>query len=108
MHVHLWEAVVHRQNQTSKRARLVHSQLSQHARKRAQQRGISEACVPLILGYGEAEHDGQGGVRYLMTQRALDKLMRVTGSTSALEALRGVYVVLSADGTTVLTVSHRH
>lgn len=92
----------------NKAARMVHSKLTQHTRKRAQQRGIKEDCLPLIIAYGEKEYDGKGGIRYLMTQRGVDRLAKVFGRTPAVQELRGVYVVLSADEMTVLTASYRH
>jgi len=80
--------------------------LSRHARKRAQQRGISEACLPIITGFGEREYDGRGGIRYMMTKRAVEKLKRVIGSAQAIDALQGVYAVVNADGKAI-TLAHR-
>lgn len=81
--------------------------LSRHASKRAQQRGIDRASVPLVLAYGEREFDGQGGIRYLMTRSAVDMLQRAVGRSPRVEALAGVYAVVSADDQTVITVGHR-
>lgn len=82
--------------------------MSRHADKRAQQRGIDKAALPLLLAYGQREFDGRGGIRYLMTADALDSLRRAVGRTKQVEALAGVYVVVSADDQTVITMGHRH
>lgn len=46
----------------------------------------------------------QGRVRYLMTATSLN----VVGRTKQVEALAGVYVVVSAEDQTVITMGHRH
>ena len=79
-----------------------------HARKRCAQRAINPEALPLIKAYGEKSFDGRGGVRYLMTRHATEKLMRVCGATENLGRLTGVYVVLDAATTnTVITMGHR-
>lgn len=82
--------------------------LSRHADKRAQQRGIAHASVPLVLAYGKREFDGRGGVRYLMTEDSVASLRRAVGTTQQVEALAGVYAVVSAVDETVITIGHRH
>ncbi len=82
--------------------------MSRHADKRAQQRGIDKVALPLLLAYGQGEFDGHGGIRYLMTADALDSLRRAVGRTKQVEALAGIYVVVSADDKTVITMGHRH
>jgi hypothetical protein len=81
--------------------------LSRHAGKRAQQRGIDQSAVSLVLAYGKREFDGRGGVRYLMTRDSIDCLRRVVGTTQQVEALAGVYAVVSAEDDTVITLGHR-
>lgn len=84
-------------------------EFSRHAHKRAQQRAISGDAVPLLLAYGERSHDGQGGIRYLMTDRAMAAVARAIGRTQRLDALAGSYAVVSAeDDSTVITVGHRY
>lgn len=82
--------------------------LSRHADKRAQQRGIDQVSVPLVLAFGKREFDGRGGVRYLMTAESVASLRRAVGKTQQVEALAGVYAVVSAEGETVITLGHRH
>ena len=84
-------------------------ELSRHAYKRAQQRAIPQECVPLILAYGERTHDGQGGIRYLLTEKAMAILSRAIGHSQRLETLAGCYAVVSAeDEETIITVGHRY
>jgi len=85
------------------------AQVSRHAQRRSQQRGIGEGVLPLILAYGERSHDGQGGVRCLMTDKAMATLVRAVGRTQRIDALAGAYAVLSADDEqVVITVGHRY
>lgn len=82
--------------------------MSQHANKRAQQRGIDKAALPLLLAYGQREYDGKGGIRYLMTTDSLNTLSRAVGWTKQVEALGGLYAVVSTKDQTVITMGHRH
>ena len=82
--------------------------LSRHADKRAQQRGIDQVAVPLVLAYGKREFDGRGGVRYVMTDDAMTVLRRAVGRSQQVDALAGVYAVVSAEDQTVITIGHRH
>ncbi|WP_175783122.1 hypothetical protein [Burkholderia anthina] len=82
--------------------------MSVHAKKRCSQRGISAESARLVKAFGEPEFDGRGGVRYLMTAEAMARLSAVVGRTQKLDALAGMYVVVSADDETVITTSFRH
>jgi len=64
-------------------------------------------CVPLLVAYGKAEHDGHGGVRYVMTDDAFGAIESVVGHSAKLERLRGAYVVLSTTDNAVVTIGHR-
>lgn len=83
-------------------------ELSLHAHKRGYQRGISAASAALVVAFGEMEHDNHGGVRYLMTVKALEKLRSVVGNSQKVDALAGVYAVVSANDSTIITVAHRY
>ena len=83
-------------------------QFSKHALKRVRQRGLSAFSVRLVTAFGEMEFDGKGGIRYFMTANAIDNLRRVVGSTQQVDALSGVYAVVSATDDTLITVGHRH
>lgn len=83
--------------------------MTRHAHKRSAQRGFTPDSVELIRTFGERSHDGQGGVRCLMTRAAVERLCNLLGRSQQLEALAGAYVVLSADdNAVVITVSHRY
>lgn len=83
------------------------AQLSRHAEKRAKQRGIDQGSVRLVLAYGKHEFDGRGGMRCLMTEKAMALLRSDVGKTPQVEALAGVYVVVSTEDQTVITLGHR-
>lgn len=83
------------------------ARVSQHAEKRAQQRCIDKTSLPPVLAYGQREFDGQGGIRYLMTADSIASLRRAVGHTQRVEALAGVYAVVSAEDSTLITVGHR-
>ncbi|WP_321813794.1 MULTISPECIES: hypothetical protein [unclassified Paraburkholderia] len=76
--------------------------------KRAQQRGIDKAVLPLLLAYGQREFDGKGCIRYTMTSDALDTLCRAVGRTKQVQALAGVYALVSVEDPTVVTMGHRY
>ena len=94
-------------NNSYENSRCRRASTSRHAYKRAQQRGIDKLALPLLLAYGEREFDGKGGIRYLMTARSLASLRRAVGHTKQVEALAGVYAVVSAENQIVITVGHR-
>lgn len=83
-------------------------ELSLHARKRGCQRGISPESAALVVAFGEPEHDNHGGVRYLMTAKSVESLRRAVGNSQKVDALAGVYAVVSATEPTIITVAHRH
>lgn len=89
--------------------RIHKAMLTKHAARRAQQRGIPRDAVPLILAYGEKDHDGFGGVRAMMTGKAMEALVRAVGRNQRIDALSGAYVIVSAeDQRTVITVAHQY
>jgi hypothetical protein len=85
------------------------AQLSRHAQVRSQQRGLCADAVPVITSFGERSHDGRGGVRYLMTDKAMAVLIRAVGRNQRIDALAGAYVVLDAETESkVITIGHRY
>jgi hypothetical protein len=83
--------------------------LSRHAQVRSQQRGLRADTVPVITAFGERSHDGRGGVRYLMTDKAMAALIRAVGRNQQIDALAGAYVVLDAETEgKVITIGHRY
>lgn len=99
---------MHHSNDTYQPSARRKADMSRHAQKRAQQRGLSQDQVPIIMAYGEPEHDGRGGIRYLMTDKAMTRLVRALGRNQCIDGLAGAYVVVSADDGTVITISHRY
>lgn len=83
-------------------------EMSLHAQKRGCQRGISPGSAALVVAFGEKEHDNRGGFRFLMTAKAMEALRRVVGNSQKVDALAGVYAVVSATDPTIITVAHRH
>ncbi len=83
-------------------------ELTRHAQKRCSQRGLGAGLVPVITAFGDASHDGHGGIRYVMTDQALGRLTRVLGRNQSIDCLAGAYVVVSAEGGQVITVGHRY
>ena len=80
--------------------------LTKHADRRAQQRAISKACIPILLAFGRRRHDGRGAVTYLMTSDAMDLLIRAVGRTPAVERLQGVYMVEDVQTKSIITIGH--
>ncbi len=83
-------------------------ELTRHAQKRCAQRGLCEGVVPLLTSFGEASHDGCGGIRYVMTDQALDRLKQVLGRNQTIDGLAGAYAVVSANDGQVITLGHRY
>lgn len=80
---------------------------TRHARSRMQQRGIGAATVDRVLRYGREVHDHHGAIVVMMDRAAEARMARDGASQGvALDRLRGVYVVVTGDGT-IRTVGHR-
>lgn len=82
-----------------------------HAQARLQQRGIARHWIPLIIEYGKRIYGHRGGVKYFMTRKLTNKLIELMSaeySVQQLEKIKGVYVVLSTDKTTVITAAHKY
>lgn len=83
-------------------------ELSSHAQKRGRERGISPGSAAIVVAFGEIEHDNRGGVRYLMTAKAMESLRRAVGNSQKVDKLAGVYAVVSATDPTIITLAHRY
>jgi hypothetical protein len=82
---------------------------SKHAKRRAQQRGIPDQVVELILTYGDREPAGRGAtICCIHSQLTRSELIR----EAAIEGLKGIdrylgtYLVIAQDNT-IVTVGHR-
>lgn len=86
--------------------------LSQHARARMQQRGISAATIETLLDFGREVHVDRGCDLVFFDKRARVRLAKALIShdrTAAAEAERVArsYAIVGSDGT-VITVGHRY
>ena len=78
-----------------------------HARKRRQQRGVSQACIDVVLEFGKRKVRN-GAYVYFMDKGARAKAERRMGRASyrRVESRLGLYVVESFNGD-IVTVAHR-
>ena len=82
---------------------------SHHARKRMQQRGISELAVKHLILHGECKYDGHGGKIFYINRRAR-RLIPSDLPNDKFKTIRkqlNGYVVIAEDTGCVLTVGHR-
>jgi hypothetical protein len=94
--------------QPARYERILRANVSQHATKRHQQRGINSDQITLILAFGAREYDGRGAVRHLMTEGAMKRLCATIGKSAQIYSLAGMYAIVSASDDTVITVGHRY
>lgn len=82
-------------------------QISQHARARAQQRGVRMEALDALLRYGTECHDHRGAMVVVMNRRALDDVRRYEPDVwQQMQGTRGLYAVVDACGG-VITTGHR-
>jgi hypothetical protein len=79
--------------------------ISNHAKVRMQQRGISKECIEHVIAFGK-EYYRTGVFTYLMTKTALKELLRMGVISSQAADWKGVYVILRNGR--VETVAHKH
>jgi Domain of unknown function (DUF4258) len=81
--------------------------VSRHARARMQQRGIVHSAIDYLLEFGREHHDHHGAVVVILDRAATERIARSgMARGNQLDALRGLYAVVAADGC-VRTVGHR-
>ena len=82
---------------------------SQHARQRAQQRGISPLIDHWLDQYGEEQYDGHGGVVIYFDHRSKGAIQRyeVQAKVRRMWKLLNAYKVESSHDGTIITVGHR-
>ena len=87
---------------------MLSTNLTQHAAKRLQQRGIPENVLSLLLEYGKHEYDHRGTRTLYFDKRARQKVsMTVSGDElKQLGRVFGTYAVLD-DNDCLVTVGHR-
>lgn len=85
-----------------------HFELTEHARTRAQRRGIHPDELDALLSYGRRIHDHLGGLIYTFDDEGLSQLREDAPKAlwKRLQSHRSIYVVTNADGR-VITTGHR-
>jgi hypothetical protein len=83
--------------------------LTEHARTRAQRRGIHPDELDALLTYGRRIHDHLDGLIYTFDEEGLNQLRQDAPRTlwKRLQSHRSIYVVTNADGR-VITTGHRY
>ena len=72
--------------------------LSKHAVKRAQQRGIGQGTIHLILQHGEPQRRPGGATEYIIPRRKQDEIIREKKQEiHAIERAAGVGVLVGND-----------
>ena len=82
---------------------------SDHAKTRAQQRGIPPLIEQWLDEFGEIEYDGRGGVVRYFSRRSIRAMERVFGSLPVrrMSQYFDAYKVESSRDSTVITVGYR-
>ena len=83
-------------------------QLTRHAQARAQQRGISQEIIDLLLSYGKSEYDKRGGKIVYFNNACRKRISRILGVDviRSLGKKLNAYLVLCGDD--VVTVGWRY
>jgi len=86
----------------------MHPPITEHARARMQQRGISPAVLELLLDYGREEHDHRGCRIVRFDKRSRSRVLRDLGAElfRRVERHLGTYAVIASDDA-IVTVGHR-
>ena len=82
--------------------------LTRHAAKRLQQRGIPGNILPLLYDFGHEEYDHRGTRTVYFNRRDREQVARAVGTTEfkRLQAAMDAYFVLD-ENDTIVTVGHR-
>jgi hypothetical protein len=78
--------------------------ISNHAKKRMQQRGISKECLEQVINYGQ-EHYRTGAFLYLATKTVIKKMVLKGVSRTTANRCKGIYVVVQNGE--IKTVAHK-
>lgn len=80
--------------------------MSQHAKKRSQQRGITPFIVDLLLEFGSHESDGDGAEIYFFDRKSKKRIHSYAGTlVNKINEQLDAYIVVA--GGTVVTVGKR-
>ena len=83
---------------------------TQHARIRAQQRGLPRLIDQLLDQYGKEAYDGRGGVLVYLDKSSIRQMERDMGREPVrrLSEWRDAYKVRSSTDGCTITTGHRH
>ena len=83
--------------------------LTQHAKARMQQRGITLTTLNSLLDYGAQSHDHRGATIVFFDKKSRTRLLRDSGRAAyrVMEKQINAYAVVGNDGS-VVTVGHRN
>jgi hypothetical protein len=82
--------------------------LSEHAKKRSQQRSIPETAIDLLLDFGNETHLGGGVTSFSFRKKSWKSAAKYLGPKAKyFERYRACYVVVAEDGT-IITVAYCH
>lgn len=82
--------------------------LSEHAKKRSQQRSIPEAVIDLLLDFGDETHLGSGVTSFSFRKKGWNNAAKYLGARAQyFERYRACYIVVAGDGT-IITVAYCH
>lgn len=81
--------------------------MTRHAVRRSQQRGITEEEMEFVMEFGKESHAGKGSYSYWLDQKARLRAKAELGDAGYRRlARRNIYVIASERGT-VLTAAHK-
>lgn len=82
--------------------------LSEHARKRSQQRSIPESVIDLLLDFGDEAYLGGGVTSFSFRKKGWRTVAKYLGAKAKyFERYRSCYAVVAEDGT-IITVAYCH
>ena len=80
--------------------------LSEHAERRMNQRGITEAMIDLCMEYGKIIIQNDGAMAYVITDKIYKKLLNNKGlkhMRKIIDRIKGLVVIVSGDGALITT-----
>lgn len=80
-------------------------ELSEHAEKRCQQRGVDSNVIEVLLAYGSVVHH-EGRERCFMTKRARQRAERAMGHAEYARIADRLNTYLIIEDATIVTVGH--
>lgn len=84
-----------------------HFQLTRHATRRLQQRGIKVDTLNLLRAYGRRVYDHRGAARLIFDKAARGRIESALGKAAAQLKFSAYAVVDAACSDTIITVGHR-